>query len=122
MWRLPDTVGGGVSIEKIWSRVFERSNANVRFDSQCFDHFCSSPSTVGFSGTDDMVCPRYLRRFGDQDSVLAVALRLQQRVVGVLQHLVEGRAVTKIGDTERRREHRCPALVDRERQLFAQPL
>src|SRR3954471_12290819 len=107
MWRLPLTVGGGVSTEKISARDFVRSNRKVPSASQRFDHFCSSPSTVGLSGTDDMVCPRYLRRFGDQDSVLAVALGLEQRVVGVLQHLVERCAVTKIGHAERCSEHRC---------------
>src|SRR3954464_5906832 len=120
MWRLPLTVGGGVSTEKISARDFVRSNRKVPSASQRFDHFCSSPSTVGLSGTDGMVCPRYLRRFGDQDSVLAVALRLHERVVGVLEHVVERGAVAEIGDPERRGEHRRPTLVDRQRELLAQ--
>ena len=46
----PLTVGGGVSIEKISSRVLERSNRYVPSASQRVDHFSSSPSRLGFSG------------------------------------------------------------------------
>lgn len=51
MWRLPLTVGGGVSIEKISARDFVRSNRKVPSASHRFDHLASSPSRAGFSGT-----------------------------------------------------------------------
>src|SRR4051812_8481764 len=122
MCRLPLTVGGGVSIEKTSSRVLLRSKRNVPSASQRLAHFCSSPSRLGLSGADGMVCSRYLCGLRDQDSVLAVALGLQQRVVRVLEHLVERGAVAQVGDPERRGEHRRAALVDGERQLLAQAL
>src|SRR3954463_8660415 len=122
MCRLPLTVGGGVSIEKTSSRVLLRSKRNVPSASQRLAHFCSSPSRLGLSGADGMVCSRYLCGLRDQDSVLAVALGLQQRVVRVLEHLVERGAVAEVGDAERRGEHGRAALVDREGELLGQAL
>src|SRR4051812_19978925 len=103
MCRLPLTVGGGVSIEKICSRVLVRSKRKVPSASQRVDHFCSRPSSVGFSGTV-MRSRGYLGGLGDQDPVLALALGEQQRVVRCLQHLLERRAVAQIGDAEARGE------------------
>jgi hypothetical protein len=52
MWRDPDAVGGGVSIEKIESRVCPSREKRYVPD---FSHFSfqtvSNPSSAGFSGT-----------------------------------------------------------------------
>ncbi|CAM5589488.1 hypothetical protein SALBM135S_08121 [Streptomyces alboniger] len=50
-WSEPLTVGGGVSMEKISSRVFERSKAYTPDSSHRLDHLSSSPSRTGLSGT-----------------------------------------------------------------------
>ena len=50
MWRDPLTVGGGVSTEKISSRVWLRSKRNVPAASQASGQRTSSPSRDGFSG------------------------------------------------------------------------
>ncbi len=50
MWREPETVGGGVSIEYTSSRVFVRSKRYVPCSSQMARHLASRPSSVGLSG------------------------------------------------------------------------
>src|SRR4051794_8835660 len=69
-----------------------------------------------------MVCPRYLGVVGDQDPVLAVTLGLQQRVVRMLEHLVERRAVAQVADAEGRGEPGRAAVVDGEGELLAEAL
>src|SRR3712207_1528487 len=54
MCSAPLDVGGGVSIEKIWSRVFVRSKRKVPSRCQTASHFFSRPSSDGFSGTSGM--------------------------------------------------------------------
>src|SRR5438132_1573676 len=51
MCSAPETVGGGVSMAKISSRVFVRSKRYVPCSSQRARHVASRPSSVGFSGT-----------------------------------------------------------------------
>ena len=48
--RVPDTVGGGVSIEKTSSRALVRSNRKVPSSAQTWRHLASSPSRPGLSG------------------------------------------------------------------------
>src|SRR5580693_7935198 len=51
MWSEPDTVGGGVSMEKTSSRVAEASKRYVPASSQAAAQRSSSPSRAGLSGT-----------------------------------------------------------------------